>query len=59
MLELVGKGKKEAFNQKVDKLDKTLERRNDKEEKKQKVLADKNITHQMLKEIHHLRQSNV
>jgi hypothetical protein len=34
MLELVGKGKKEAFNQKVDKLDKTLERRNDKEEKK-------------------------
>ena len=57
--EIVEKGKKEAFDKKVDKIDKIFERRKNKDDLKHQVLTDKNINHQMLKEIHHLRQSNV
>jgi hypothetical protein len=44
---------------KAEKLDKIYERRANKDQLKHQVLSDKNINHQMLKEIHHLRQSNV
>lgn len=53
--EVVEKGKKEAYSRKAEKLDQIFDRRKTKEELKDKVLTDKVIEHEMLKEIHSLR----
>jgi hypothetical protein len=42
---IVEKGKKEAFSNKMDKLDKIFTRRKTKDELKEKVLTDKLIIH--------------
>jgi hypothetical protein len=51
--------KKGAHIRIIEKIDKTLDRRKLKEELKSKVLTEKSINHQMLKEIHSLRMSTV
>ena len=52
------KGKREYQKEVQDRVSRIFERRSTKDGLKDKVLKERDINHQMLKEIHNLRQSN-
>ena len=54
----VRKGKKDYQNEVQDRVTRIYERRSTKDGLKDKVLKQRDITHEMLKEIHNLRSSN-
>lgn len=57
--ENVAKAKQTTKSEYNDKMEKIHERRLNKEKKKEQVLENVNINHQMLQEVHKLRAENV